>query len=92
MNLYVGNLSYDFGEAEVEEVFAEFGEIESVKVIRDRETDRSRGFGFVEMTNREEAEEAIAQLNEKIVHERKLIVNEAKPRKRFNNNRGGRRF
>ena len=87
MNLYVGNLSYDLEEAELEEVFAEFGEIESVKIIKNRETDRSRGFGFVEMPNREEAEEAIAQLNGKIVKERKLIVNEARPRKRFNSRR-----
>ena len=84
MNLYVGNLSYSMEEAELENLFAEFGEIESVKIIKNRETGRSRGFGFVEMPDNESAQEAIAQLNEKVVQERKLIVNEARPRKSFN--------
>ena len=89
MNLYVGNLSYGLEEPKLEEVFAEFGEVESVKIIRNRETDRSRGFGFVEMPNREEAEKAVDHLNGATVDDRKMIVNEARPRKRFNNNRGG---
>lgn len=82
MNIYVGNLSYSFSDSELRETFAGFGEISSAKVLMDRETGRSRGFGFVEMPNQSEAEAAIAQLNGKEVGGRALRVNEARPKER----------
>ena len=85
MNIYVGNLSYNVSETELSEFFGSFGEVESVKIITDRDTGRSKGFGFVEMSTREEGEEAIAELNEKEIDNRKITVNEARPR----TNRGG---
>ena len=80
MNIYVGNLSYTLEESELQDAFAEFGEVSSVKILTDRETGRSRGFGFVEMPNQAEGEAAVAQLNEKDVGGRALRVNEARPR------------
>jgi RNA recognition motif-containing protein len=80
MNIYVGNLSYGMSEDELREAFGAFGEVSSVKILMDRETGRSRGFGFVEMPNRNEAETAIAQLNGKDVGGRALRINEARPR------------
>jgi RNA recognition motif-containing protein len=80
MNIYVGNLSYTLEESELQDAFAEFGEVSSVKILMDRETGRSRGFGFVEMPNQAEGEAAVAQLNEKDVGGRALRVNEARPR------------
>ena len=65
MNIYVGNLSYGMSEDELRDAFGAFGEVSSVKILMDRETGRSRGFGFVEMPNNGEAETAIAQLNGK---------------------------
>ena len=82
MNIYVGNLSYSLSESELRDAFADFGEVSSVKVLMDRETGRSRGFGFVEMPNQSEAEAAIAQLNGKEVGGRALRVNEARPKER----------
>lgn len=82
MNIYVGNLSYSLSESELREAFAGFGEVSSVKVLMDRETGRSRGFGFVEMPNQSEAEAAIAQLNGKDLGGRALRVNEARPKER----------
>ncbi|MFO7287157.1 MAG: RNA-binding protein [Gammaproteobacteria bacterium] len=82
MNIYVGNLSYAMSEAELRDAFAAYGEVSSVKILVDRETGRSRGFGFVEMPNRQEAERAVAQLNGKDVGGRALRVNEARPRER----------
>ena len=82
MNIYVGNLSYGMSEGELRDAFAEFGEVSSVKILMDRETGRSRGFGFVEMPNQKEAEEAVAQLNGKDLGGRALRVNEARPRER----------
>ena len=81
MKLYVGNLPYNLTESELEEMFHEFGTVESVKIINDRESGRSRGFGFVEMTSREEGENAIETLNNKEIKNRSLVVNEARPRK-----------
>ena len=81
MKLYVGNLPYNITESELEELFHEFGTVESVKIINDRESGRSRGFGFVEMTSREEGENAIESLNNKDIKNRSLVVNEARPRK-----------
>ena len=80
MNIYVGNLSYTLEESELQDAFAEFGEVSSVKVLSDRETGRSRGFGFVEMPNQAEGEAAVASLNGKDVGGRALKVNEARPR------------
>jgi RNA recognition motif-containing protein len=80
MNIYVGNLSYGMSEAELRDAFTAFGEVSSVKILMDRETGRSRGFGFVEMPNKSEAEAAIAQLNGKELGGRALRINEARPR------------
>jgi len=80
MNIYVGNLSFRTDDHELNDVFAEFGDVASAKVIMDRETDRSRGFGFVEMDNDDEAKAAIEALDGAEVSGRNLRVNEAKPR------------
>ena len=82
MNIYVGNLSYGMNEEELREAFSAHGEVSSVKVLLDRETGRSRGFGFVEMPNQSEGEAAIAELNGKDLGGRSLRVNEARPRER----------
>ena len=82
MNIYVGNLSYGMSESELRDAFAAFGEVSSVKILMDRETGRSRGFGFVEMPNQSEAETAITQLNGKDLDGRALRINEARPRER----------
>lgn len=82
MNIYVGNLSYALSESELRDAFANFGAVSSAKILTDRETGRSRGFGFVEMPNRAEAEAAVANLNGKDVGGRPLRVNEARPRER----------
>jgi len=80
MNIYVGNLSYSMSEDELRDAFGAFGEVSSVKILMDRETGRSRGFGFVEMPNQSDGEKAIAQLNGKEVGGRPLRINEARPR------------
>ena len=80
MKLYVGNLSFQTSAEDLQELFAQAGTVESANVIEDRDTGRSRGFGFVEMSSKEEGEAAIAQLNGKEVGGRSLTVNEAKPR------------
>ena len=82
MNIYCGNLSYALSESELRDAFANYGAVSSVKILTDRETGRSRGFGFVEMPNRSEAEAAVANLNGKDVGGRPLRVNEARPRER----------
>lgn len=82
MNIYVGNLSYGMSEDELREAFSAHGEVSSVKILMDRETGRSRGFGFVEMPNQSEGEAAIAELNGKELGGRSLRVNEARPRER----------
>ncbi len=89
-NIYVGNLSYSTSEADVEKLFSQYGPIDSVKIITDRQTGRSKGFGFVEMTNAEDADKAIAELNGKDVGGRALTVNEARPREAGGGDRGGR--
>lgn len=78
--LYVGNLSYDVTDSNLEEMFGEFGTVRSAQVIQDRDTGRSKGFGFVEMEDSNAAEQAIRGLNEKDQGGRKLTVNEARPR------------
>ena len=80
MNLYVGNLSYDMSEENLRSEFAEYGEVQSAKIITDKFTGRSRGFGFVEMTSDDEGKKAMEELNGKDVEGRQLVVNEARPR------------
>ena len=80
MKLYVGNLSYSVNNASLEELFTPFGSVRSAQVIQDRDTGRSKGFGFVEMTDDNAARTAISQLNEQEFDGRPLTVNEANPR------------
>lgn len=80
MNIYVGNLPYALSDDELRDLFGQFGEVSSASVIRDRETGRSKGFGFVEMSNRTAAGEAIKALHDTDLKGRKLVVNEARPR------------
>jgi len=79
--LYVGNLSYTIDDNQLSELFAQFGNVLSAKVISDRETGRSKGFGFVEMSSEEEAKKAIETLNETEHEGRKVLVSEARPQK-----------
>jgi cold-inducible RNA-binding protein len=81
-NLFVGNLTFDTTTSELETMFAEYGEVADAQVITDRDTGRSRGFGFVEMTSNEAAEKAISSLDGKNVSGRQIKVNVAKPRSR----------
>ncbi len=85
MKLYVGNLAFQTSSEDLQQLFAQAGTVESASVVEDRETGRSRGFGFVEMSSKEEGEKAIDQFNGKEVNGRNLNVNEAKPRE----DRGG---
>ena len=80
MNLYVGNLSYEMSEENLRSEFAEYGEVKSAKIITDRDTGRSRGFGFVEMNSDGEGKKAMEALTGKDVEGRQLVVNEARPR------------
>ena len=94
--LYVGNLAFQTTSQELQQLFGQAGTVQSASVVEDRDTGRSRGFAFVEMSSEEEATSAIAQFNGKEVSGRALKVNEAKPRENragggrgFNDNRGG---
>jgi cold-inducible RNA-binding protein len=87
--LYVGNLSFNTSTQDLETMFAEVGTVQSANLIEDRETGRSRGFGFVEMSNKEEAQAAIAAFDGKEIDGRNLKVNEAKPREDRGNGGGG---
>jgi RNA recognition motif-containing protein len=78
--LYVGNLTYQVGDADLAQLFSEFGTVESAQVIQDRDTGRSKGFGFVEMGSPAEAQAAIQGLHDHEINGRRLTVNEAKPR------------
>ena len=90
MKLYVGNLSFQTSSDDLQQLFAQAGTVESSSVVEDRETGRSRGFGFVEMSSNEEGAAAIAQFNGKEVNGRSLTVNEAKPRENRAGGGGGR--
>jgi RNA recognition motif-containing protein len=87
--LYVGNLSFETSSNDLENLFAKAGTVQSVSLIEDRETGRSRGFGFVEMQTKEEGDAAIAQFNGTELAGRTLKVNEAKPRENRNGGGGG---
>ena len=87
--LYVGNLTYDVTDSALEQMFAPHGTVQSAQVIMDRDTGRSKGFGFVEMGSDQEAQAAIAALNGQMVGGRSLTVNEAKPREDRGGGRGG---
>ncbi len=80
MNIYVGNISHELTEEEINEAFSSYGQLSSVRIIKDRYTGASRGFAFVEMPEKTEAEAAIAGLNGKELKGRTLNVNEARPR------------
>ena len=86
--LYVGNLAYGITDSDLEQMFQPFGTVQSAQVIMDRDTGRSKGFAFVEMSN-EDADKAITQLNGTEVNGRTLTVNEARPREERSGNRGG---
>jgi len=87
--LYVGNLSYRMSDSDLEQLFSQFGTVQSAQVIQDRETGRSKGFGFVEMSNDQEAQAAINGLNDKEHEGRPLAVNEARPREERGPGGGG---
>lgn len=96
MNLYISNLSYNISDEDLRQLFADYSEITSAKVIMDRETGRSRGFGFVELSDDELAKKAIEELNQASYDGKVINITEARPREdrgdrggRFNNNRGG---
>ena len=80
MNIYVANISFRMTDGELRDLFEPFGEVSSAKIVQDKETGRSRGFGFVEMSNDSEGSQAINELNQRDVAGRPLVVNEARPR------------
>jgi len=80
MNIYVGNLAYSMSDQDLEQLFAEHGSVSSAKIIQDRESGRSKGFGFVEMPDDGAAQKAIESLNGQSIEGRNLTVNEARPR------------
>ncbi|MDA0668215.1 MAG: RNA-binding protein [Planctomycetota bacterium] len=88
-NIYVGNLSYQMDDRELEDLFAPYGDIASARVITDRETGRSKGFGFVEMPDSAQAEAAISGLNDTEIDGRNLRINEARPREERPRGGGG---
>lgn len=89
MNLYISNLSYNVTDADLNELFADYGEILSARVITDRETGRSRGFGFVELKDDDLAKKAIEELNQATYDEKVISVTEARPREDRGGSRGG---
>ena len=89
MKLYVGNLAFQTSSSDLQELFGQAGTVESASIIEDRDTGRSRGFGFVEMATKEEGDAAIAQFNGKEFNGRNLTVNEARPREERGNRGGG---
>ena len=89
MNIFVGSLPLTSEESELQEIFEEYGEVTSVKIITDRATGRSKGFGFVEMTNEEEAKKAIEELNNAEIEGRTIVVNKAEEKKEGSRPGGG---
>jgi RNA recognition motif-containing protein len=89
MRIYVGNLSYNTDEPQLEQLFSSVGDVTSVRLVRDHETGRSRGFGFVEMKDDEQARAACDALNQQEFEGRRLTVNEARPQERGGNGGGG---
>lgn len=89
MNIYVSNLSYNVTDEDLQEFFAEYGEVTSARVITDKFTNRSRGFGFVEMSDDEAAKKAIAELDGGVVEGRAIKVSEARPREERSEGGGG---
>lgn len=83
MNIYVGNLNFKVDENELEQLFSEYGEVSSVRIIIDKFNGRSKGFGFINMDNDDDAKTAIAELSGKVFKDREMVVNEAKPRKEY---------
>lgn len=81
MNIYVGNLDFKVSEEDLQKVFEEYGTVSSAKIIVDKFSGRSKGFGFIEMDNKSEAMEAIKELNGSVLETREIVVNEAKPRR-----------
>jgi RNA recognition motif-containing protein len=90
MKLYVGNLAYSMTDTDLQNLFEQYGAVQSAQVIMDRDTGRSKGFGFVEMGTTEEGQAAIQALNDQEVNGRKLTVNEARPREERGGGGGGR--
>jgi RNA recognition motif-containing protein len=91
INIYVGNLSFDSSESDLKSLFESYGAVDSAKIIVDQFTNRSRGFGFIEMQNREEGLKAIQELDSKDLGGRALKVNEARPKNSSGGGGGGRR-
>jgi RNA recognition motif-containing protein len=89
MRLYVGNLSFNTSEQQLEQLFASVGQVASVNLVRDRATGQSRGFGFVEMTNANDGQAACAALDQREFEGRRLTVNEARPQERRSGGFGG---
>ena len=89
MNIFVGSLPFKIEESELQEIFEEYGEVTSVKIITDRATGRSKGFGFVEMTSEEEAKKAIEELNNAEIEGRTIVVNKAEEKKEGSRPAGG---
>ena len=89
MNIYIGNLSYEVTEEDLQQAFEAFGQVESVNIIKDKFSGRSKGFGFVEMPDKANAQSAINELNGKELKGRALNVNEARPRTERRAGRGG---
>jgi len=82
MNIYVGNLDFKVNEDDLQKIFEEYGTVNSVKIIVDKFSGKSKGYGFVEMENKKEASKAIKDLNGSEIENREIIVNEAKPREK----------
>ncbi|MDX1407613.1 MAG: RNA-binding protein [Saprospiraceae bacterium] len=89
MNIFVAKLNYDTQEADVRDAFAEFGTVDSVKIITDKFTGKSKGFGFVEMADEEAGRNAINELNDTVLDGRTIVVKKAEPRENRGGNRGG---
>jgi len=87
MNIFVGNISFKAKENDLSQLFEEYGEVSSIKIIRDNLSGKSKGFGFVEMPNEEEAQNAMKELNGALLLDKELVVNEARPRTQNNNRR-----